>query len=159
MARGKLIIGWREWVRFPDLGGAVIKAKIDTGAKTSALHAYRIKKEMRDGVPWASFRVHPMQRHRHPEIQCSAPIVDEREIRSSNGHTEVRFVVKTPLKIGPYTHPVELTLTNRDEMGFRVLIGRQALKKFYIVDSSLSYGTGHLDQSAIHGTLPDEESN
>ncbi|SDE01790.1 MULTISPECIES: ATP-dependent zinc protease [Kordiimonas] len=143
--RSKLIIGWREWAALPDLGVDHIKAKIDTGAKTSAIHAYRVKKIVKDGAPWAAFRLHPVQKHKKPEILCEAPIVDERLVRSSNGHEETRFVVRTTLRLGPLARPIELTLTNRDEMGFRMLIGRQALKKFYLVDSGLSYGLGEPD--------------
>ncbi len=148
--RSKLIIGWREWAALPDLGVDHIKAKIDTGAKTSAIHAYRVKKIIKDGAPWASFRLHPVQKHKKPEIQCEAPIVDERRVRSSSGHEEVRYVVKTMLRLGPLARQVEMTLTNRDEMGFRMLVGRQALKKFYIVDSGLSYGLGEPDDPLYH---------
>jgi hypothetical protein len=140
--KSRLIIGWREWAGLPDFAIPEIKAKIDTGAKTSALHAYRIKKVMRDGKPWAEFFVHPVQRRRKPEIKCAAPIVDEREVRSSNGSVQTRLVVSTMLELGPFTRKIELTLTNRDEMGFRLLIGRQALAKRYLVDSGLSYGLG-----------------
>ncbi|WP_417462417.1 ATP-dependent zinc protease [Kordiimonas sp.] len=143
--KSKLIVGWREWAGLPEFSIANIKAKIDTGAKTSALHAYRIKKVMRDGAPWAEFFVHPVQRHRKPEIKCAAPIVGEREIKSSNGVVQKRLVVSTPLVLGPFVQKIELTLTNRDEMGFRLLVGRQALAKRYLVDSGLSYGLGEPD--------------
>ncbi len=140
--KSKLIIGWREWVSLPDLGVDHIKAKIDTGAKTSAVHAYRVKKISVDGEPWAEFCLHPVQKRRRPEIVCRAPIVDERSVKSSSGHREARYVVSTTLKLGPVVRRCELTLTNRDEMGFRMLIGRQALKRQFIVDSGLSYGLG-----------------
>ena len=143
--KSKLIIGWREWAGLPDFGIAEIKAKIDTGAKTSALHAYRIKKVMREGKPWAEFYVHPVQRHRRPEIKCTAPVVDERQVKSSNGVVQTRLVVSALLELGPFAKKIELTLTNRDEMGFRLLIGRQALAKRYLVDSALSYGLGEPD--------------
>ncbi len=140
--KSKLIIGWREWVSLPDLGVEHIKAKIDTGAKTSAIHAYRVEKILVNGKPWAEFRLHPVQRRRRPEILCRAPIVDERSVKSSSGHLETRYVVSTEVKLGPVVRRCELTLTNRDEMGFRMLIGRQALKRQFIVDSGLSYGLG-----------------
>lgn len=143
--RSKIIIGWREWACLPDLGVPWIKAKVDTGAKTSAIHAYRITKVMKDGSPWAQFNIHPVQKRKRPEIQCAAPIVDEREVKSSNGQTEVRFVVETTLDLGPFSRNIELTLTNRDELGFRMLIGRQALSGRYVVDSGLSYGLGEPD--------------
>jgi hypothetical protein len=147
--QSKLIIGWREWATLPELGIDHIKAKIDTGAKTSAIHAYRVNKLLVDGAPWAEFRLHPVQKRKHPEIRCRAPIVDERPVKSSSGHAEVRYVVSTLLKLGPVVRRVELTLTNRDEMGFRMLIGRQALKKFFIVDSGLSYGLGDPDDPLL----------
>lgn len=140
--RSKLIIGWREWASLPDLGVDHIKAKIDTGAKTSAIHAYKVKRFVDGGAPWAEFRLHPVQKRKRPEILCRAPIVDERAVRSSSGHAETRYVVSTMLGLGPFVGKIELTLTNRDDMGFRMLIGRQALKKNYIVDSALSYGLG-----------------
>ncbi|TNE60479.1 MAG: ATP-dependent zinc protease [Alphaproteobacteria bacterium] len=140
--KSKLIIGWREWAGLPDFGIGAIKAKIDTGAKTSALHAYGVKTKMIDGRLWAEFRVHPVQKHRRPEVKCLAPVVGERLIKSSNGHTELRLVVATKLTLGPFTRLVKLSLTNRDEMGFRMLVGREALKGRYIVDSALSYAMG-----------------
>lgn len=144
--RSKLIIGWREWASLPDLGVDHIKAKIDTGAKTSAIHAYKVKKFIEGGAPWAEFRLHPVQKRKRPEIRCRAPIVDERPVKSSSGHAETRFVVKTLVRMGPVDREIELTLTNRDEMGFRMLIGRQALAKYFIVDSGLSYGLGEPDE-------------
>lgn len=142
------IIGWREWVALPELDLPGIKAKIDTGAKTSALHAYRVRTEKRDGHIWADFFVHPVQRKRHPEIACTAPVVDERGVRSSNGKIEQRLTIRTKMKLGPYTFPADFTLTNRDEMGFRMLIGRAALKRRYIVDSGESFATGKLASQA-----------
>lgn len=145
--KSRLVIGWREWAGLPDFDIDWIKAKIDTGAKTSSLHAYRIKKVMRDGVPWAEFNVHPVQRRRKPEMKCSAPIIDERQVKSSNGMVQTRLVVATTLELGPFVRNIELTLTNRDEMGFRLLIGRQALAKRFLVDSGMSYGLGEPDDA------------
>ncbi len=137
-----VIIGWREWIGLPGLGIDQIKAKIDTGAKTSALHAYRVRTEHRDGQLWASFFVHPVQRKRHPEFACEARVVDERGVRSSNGNIEHRLTIRTQMQLGPYKYPADFTLTNRDEMGFRMLIGRAALKNRFIVDSGESFATG-----------------
>ena len=133
------IVGWREWISLPDLGINFIKAKIDTGARTSALHAFKIKTFRRQGQHYARFYVHPLQRRRRPEILCEAAIMDERVVTSSNGEREMRFIVKTSLRMGQHQWPIELSLTNRDEMSFRVLLGRQALRRHLIVDPGRSY--------------------
>ena len=135
-------IGWREWVGFPCLEGVEIKAKIDTGARSSAIHAFNIETFERAETPWASFELHPVQRHRVPTVRVEAPLVDQRAVRSSNGVSEERLVITTPVQLGPDRFPIELTLTNRDEMGFRLLLGRSALRRRYLVDSSKSYLLG-----------------
>ena len=137
--REKAVVGWREWAALPELGVERIKVKIDTGARTSALHAYRIKPFRRNGTRLARFYLHPVQHRRRPEVLCEAPIVDERVVTSSNGTEEHRYVIRTPLKIGEMEWPIEVTLTNRDEMGFRMLLGRQALRKRLIVDPGTSF--------------------
>lgn len=148
--KSKIIIGWREWVGLPDLGIDAIKAKVDTGAKTSAIHAYRIKEFRRDGRVWVRFYLHPLQRHRLPEIKCELPIADRRGVTSSNGERQERYVVRTSLRLGMGVWPVELTLTNRDEMGFRLLIGREALKGRAVVDPEGSFSLGALDETEIY---------
>lgn len=135
-AKAKTIIGWREWVSLPDLGISKIKAKVDTGAKTSSLHAYDIQKIDSDHV---SFKVHPVQREEDTEIVCRAKLTDHRKVKSSTGHTQERYVIQTKMLIGETEVLIEVTLTNRSEMGFRMLLGREALSKGFLVDSKKSF--------------------
>jgi len=135
-------IGWREWVGLPDLGIDQIKAKIDTGARTSTLHAYHIAPFEADGRTFVRFRVHPVQRRRLPDIECVAPVVARRSIRDSGGRAEERFIISTTLRIGEDRFEVELTLTNRDQMSFRMLVGRAAIRGRYHVDPGRSFRTG-----------------
>ncbi len=135
------VIGWREWVGLPDFGVDKIKVKVDTGARTSALHAHRITKFTKDNATYVRFFVHPTQRKKKPEIECTALVVDEREVKNSGGKATKRFVIRTQIKVGDATWPIELTLTNRDEMGFRMLLGRQAVRRRFLVDPGRSYAT------------------
>jgi hypothetical protein len=140
--RSQFTIGWREWVELPDLGGARLKAKIDTGARTSAVHAWHIEPFERDGQPWVRFELHPKQKNNRDRIACEAPVFDERLIRSSNGQISKRFVIRTRLKLGSRTWPIDLTLSRRDEMGFRMLLGRTALRSRTLIDAAASYLCG-----------------
>lgn len=139
--RPKAVIGWREWIGLPDLGVERVKAKIDTGARTSAIHAFEIRPFERDGQRYVSFLLHPVQHHRHPEIACEARVADERTVTSSNGEREKRYVVETRIQLGEEVWPIELTLTNRDEMGFRMLLGRRAVRRRFVVDPGGSFKT------------------
>jgi hypothetical protein len=133
------VIGWREWVQLPDMSDALIRAKVDTGAQTSALHAFRLRVIENGEGAYATFELHPKLRSRNSAIKVKAKVVGFRNIRSSNGKTERRPVIITPVRIGDATHPIEITLTRRDEMGFRMLLGRSALRQRYVVDPSKSY--------------------
>jgi hypothetical protein len=135
----KLPIGWREWIGFPDLNIPRIKAKIDTGARTSALHAFRVEPFTRDGQAWVRFGIHPIQGDVNTVIECAAPIKDQRVVRDSGGHEEVRYVIDTQIVIGDNVITAEVTLTDRDGMTFRVLLGRTALRKRYVVHPGRSY--------------------
>ncbi len=133
------VLGWREWVALPALGIDRIKAKIDTGARTSCLHAFDVRIDDTHGEKLVRFSMHPEQRNLDNAVECVAPLIDEREVRDSGGHSEMRYVIETDIKIGPDTHRVEFTLTNRDSMGFRMLIGRTAMKDRYLVDPGKSF--------------------
>ncbi|TVP55971.1 MAG: ATP-dependent zinc protease [Gemmatimonadales bacterium] len=133
------LVGWREWVALPDLGLEGIKAKVDTGARTSSLHATDLRVARRDDRDVVEFTVYPHQRSRADPIRVTAPLVDERDVRSSSGESQRRPVIVTPIQIGESTFPVEFTLTRRDRMGFRMLIGRTALHRRFLVDVGRSY--------------------
>ncbi len=139
----RTIVGWREWVRLPELvPDDAIKAKIDTGARTSAIHAWDIEHIDRDGEAWVRFSLHPRQRDDEHVVTAEARLVEEREVRSSNGDVENRCVVTTTLVLGDEQWPIELTLTKRDQMGFRMLLGRTAMAKRLRVDPGVSYRAG-----------------
>ena len=136
---GKLnstIIGWREWVELPDLGLPKINAKIDTGARTSSLHAFTIKQI---GADIISFKVHPLQRDISKEYLCQARFIDFRSVKSSNGHIQKRYVIKAKMILGTIEKTIDITLSNRTDMGFRMLLGRQALSTLFLVNSGKSY--------------------
>ena len=137
-----MVAGWREWLSMPELDIRAIKVKLDTGARTSALHATRIKPFQRDGEAWISFQINPVQRGRKIAIDCEARVVSQRTVRSSSGQQEERYVIKTVIHLGGKKRTIEITLTNRDQMGFRMLLGRSAMKRWLIVDSSKSFLLG-----------------
>ena len=138
----KITLGWREWVALPELGLPAIKAKVDTGARTSTLHAFEVRSFEEDGKRRVEFKMHPNQRDLETEIVCVADVVDERVVTDSGGHKEQRLVIATTLSIGSYTWPIEATLTSRDKMLFRMLLGRTAIKGMAQVDPSKSYVVG-----------------
>ncbi len=138
----KPVLGWREWVCLPDLGVELIKAKVDTGARSSSLHAVDIEHFVRNHLPWVRFVVLPWQRSGLDPVATEAPLHDTRHIRSSSGESTERPVITTTLRIGDRHYPTELTLTDRSEMGFRMLLGREAIRARYLVDSGRSYRTG-----------------
>lgn len=142
MARERPVVGWREWVSFPDLGIDRIKAKIDTGARTSSLHAFALERFERDGVPMVRFEAHPLQRDASLTVPVEVELVDRRKVRSSTGTETLRPVIETDLELMDERWPIEITLIKRDLMGFRLLLGRQALRKRALVDPGRSFLAG-----------------
>lgn len=135
----QITLGWREWVGLPDLGIARIKAKVDTGARTSALHAYFVEPYKDKGMQRVRFGIHPIQGDNETSIICSANVLDQRTVTDSGGHKETRYVIETMLQIGATNRVIEMTLTNRDTMKFRMLLGRTALSGQFSVNPELSY--------------------
>jgi hypothetical protein len=133
------IIGWREYVDLPDLGIETLKVKVDSGARTSALHATKIRYlENNDGRTWVSFVVTAELSPRR-SIRVRAPLVEQRVVKSSMGHSSLRPVIRTNVKLGNEIWPIEITLVNRDPMGFRMLLGRQAVKSKFLVHPARSF--------------------
>jgi hypothetical protein len=137
--QSKPILGWREWVTIPELNLEHIKAKIDTGAKSSALHAFAIEPYRKQNQRWVMFAIHPEQNNTDIVIECHAAVKDRRIVSDSGGHKQRRYVIETPLLLGPAIITAEITLTNRDSMLFRMLIGRTTLNERFMIDPSASY--------------------
>ena len=136
------VLGWREWVSLPELGIAWIKAKVDTGARTSALHAFELEPFQRAGKDWVRFSVHPLQGENDTVIQCESPVLERRDVTDSGGHLENRPVIETELLLGSFSKRIELTLTDRDTMRFKMLLGRTAMRPNILVYPSQSFKLG-----------------
>ena len=133
------LVGWREWVTLPDLCSHPMNAKIDTGARTSALHAFALTvDDLGDGAI-AHFVVQPHQNSAEDAVEVAAPVDSFRSVRSSNGREEIRPVITIDAQIGDIMLPLEVTLTARDHMGFRMLLGRAAIRRRFLVDPGRSY--------------------
>ena len=133
------VVGWREWLALPEMGVSRIKAKVDTGARTSSLHAFALTRFRRGDEPWVRFEAHPLQRDTSVVIPVEAPLIDRRTVRSSSGDETLRPVVATTVELMGRRWEIELTLIRRDPMGFRMLLGRQALRGRFLVDPGRSY--------------------
>lgn len=133
------VIGWREWVDLPGLGIKRVKAKVDTGARSSCLHAFDLEPFTRRGRDWVRFQVHPIQRNNKKTIAVEAAVLEYRSVRSSSGKASLRPVIVTEVKLMDRVVPVEMTLANRDVMGFRMLLGREAVRRRFLVDPGKSY--------------------
>ncbi len=153
ISNDKLLIGWREWVSLPALGIPAIKAKIDTGARTSALHTFGLETFKANGQLKVRFRLHPLQKRSDIELFCVADVVDERIVSDSGGHRERRLVIRTPLRLGDNEWPIEITLTDRETMLFRMLLGRTAMRHRLVVDPAVSYQLGKQHLAAVYDTV------
>ena len=154
-AAQRRILGWREWVSLPGLGISAIRAKLDTGARTSALHAWGISLHTVDGRQWIRFRVYPAQDEAAAPVICEAPLHDRRWVTSSSGARELRYIISTNLQIGPSDWPIELSLANRDAMEFPMIIGREAMRNRLIVDPTASFRAGRNRKRAAAGPFED----
>lgn len=139
------VIGWREWVSLPELEIMKIKAKVDTGARTSALHAFSLQPFIENGKERIRFDIHPFQHDTQKVVTCIADVVDQRLVTDSGGHEEERYVIWTPITIAGQTWPIEITLTERENMLFRMLLGRSALRHRFIVNPARSFVTSRMD--------------
>lgn len=142
----KRMLGWREWVSLPELAIPAVKAKVDTGARTSALHAFYIEPFARDAREYVRFGIHLKRKLRTIEKECVAPVTDRRMVTDSGGRSEERIVISTPIMIGSEHWPVEITLTNREGMKYCMLLGRSALSGRFQVDIVHSYLHGKPDR-------------
>lgn len=150
MTKSKQIIGAEEWCSLPELGLPAVKARVDSGAKTSSIHAFNIQKFKKENRSWVSFEIHPIQNDRRTIVRSEAEVVDRREIKSSSGVSEKRYVIKTPIRLGNMAWDIEVSLNNRDSMGYRMLLGREAMNGRVIVDTSERF---------ILGTISDDDLN
>ena len=153
------IIGWREWVALPDLGIGPIKAKVDSGARSSSLHAFGLRTFDRNGEQWVSFKVQPVQRSKKKVVEVEARILEFRSVRSSSGISETRPVIKTTVELLGDRWAVELTLASRHQMGFRMLLGREAFRGRFLVDAGKSYFGGKPKRREKHADHQESEAD
>ena len=150
-----LTLGWREFVGLPDLRLPALRAKVDTGARTSALHAFRLEEFSQKGQAWVRFWLHPLRNYQHIVHETSAPIVDRRVVSDSGGHRQKRIVIETTVTLGDRSWSIEVTLSNRDTMMFPMLLGRTAMEGRALVDPAGSFLMGREAGHAYRQTLLD----
>lgn len=146
-----LAIGWREWVALPELGLPAVKAKVDTGARTSALHAFYVERFRRRSDDYVRFGVHPLQRRTDLVVHCTAPLRDVRQVTDSGGHRERRHLIRTLVRLANLQWTIDLTLTDRDTMIFRMLLGRTAMEDRLMIDPSASFLHGRAPVRRLYG--------
>lgn len=146
----KIIVGSEEWCSLPMLGIPLLKARVDSGAKTSSLHAFNIRKFQRNGVPWVSYELHPLQHNRRVIVRCESEVIDRRTVKSSTGVSEKRYVIKSLIQLSGKSWEIEMTLANRDSMGYRMLLGRAAMKERILVDPSAKLLCGDFTKDEVH---------
>ncbi len=151
-------VGWREWAAMPELGIPAIKVKIDTGARTSALHALNIERFKANGADMVRFDVQPLQRNNSLMVKAEAPLIDIRAVSDSGGHTENRYVISAHLQMGPMDEVIDVTLTERKSMLFRMLIGRTALADNVLVNPAASYLCGRLSTRLLYSSHTEVQS-
>lgn len=158
MSKQPNLVGWREWAVLPELGIHAIKVKIDTGARTSALHALNIERERSNGQDLVTFSIQPVQRNKTVMIRAQAPLVDIREVSDSGGHTENRYVISSRIIIGTMEKEIDITLTERNSMLFRMLVGRTALAEEVLVDPAASYLCGRKSTRLLYSSHIETQS-
>ena len=150
----RFLIGWREWITFPQFSNARVKAKIDTGARTSSIHAYNINVTREGGREIVAFDLHPNQHDDETVVPCRAPLLDTRVMTNSGGQREERLVIEVSIKLGHQEWPIELSLTNRDTMGFRMLLGRTAIRRRFWVVPDRSFLAGRTTSEHLSRRTP-----
>ena len=152
------IIGWKEWIALPELGIPAIKAKVDTGARTSALHVFSLEEFDSNGVRMVRFGIHPLQRRKDIEIFCQAPVVERRRVKDSGGHVEKRYLIRSTAVLAGLSWQINITLTSRDTMLFRMLLGRTALEDRLLVNPGRKYLSGRKLATSYKAETPKKEN-